>query len=417
MAMNVTHISGTASINAGETNVTGQNSTWLSSGLLPGDMFWAAGLMVRIASIQDNTHLTLAAAWPGASRASAQYEIWRTPDIDRMGETQRAFLDKLAGNLFSMADLNSAADKLPYFIGAGAMGLTDLKQTGRSILALPTAQDGRFLGYNGGGPAWRTPAQAWSDLGVAPDSSLPPGLRPIATEIIDANLALTSGLYLFTPGSVNTPSASGYWLYRVEASPDGYVTQYARLYAGDSPANSQIVRRDKNAGTWTGYTQCLETQVELDARYVTKISPSVTGDLTINPSASSPEGGQINLVRGSAQTSLTGVVSMDTVSRQARIFATRASDGAARVFELDFISGAISTPEGAIATGGMLLTRSYTVQTLPTPGIGGRIARTVNGRAFTEAGALEASGSGTGTLVEDNGFVWRVAGRNVTVSA
>ena len=145
MGMSVVHISGTASINAGEVNVIGQNTTWLSSGLLAGDTFWAAGLIVRILSIQDNTHMTLASPWPGASRTAAQYEIWRTPDVDRMGETQRQFLDKLAGNLFSLADIDSDVDQMPIFIGKGVVGSQSLKSVARQFLAanfMPVQQGG-----------------------------------------------------------------------------------------------------------------------------------------------------------------------------------------------------------------------------------------------------------------------------------
>lgn len=135
MAEISTHISGTASINAGEVNVIGQNSTWASSGVQAGDLFWAAGLSVRIASVQDNTHLTLAFPWPGASRATASYEVKFTPDIVRTSATQRALLDKIAGNLFSFGELNSAADMMPFFSAEGVMALTSLKAAARQFLA------------------------------------------------------------------------------------------------------------------------------------------------------------------------------------------------------------------------------------------------------------------------------------------
>lgn len=60
---------------------------------------------------------------------------------------------------------------------------------------------------------------------------------------------------------------------------------------------------------------------------------------------------------------------------------------------------------------------TYTVATLPTPGVSGRIAKATNGRALGTGGTLEASGAGTGCLVEDSGSAWRIVGTNITVSA
>ncbi|TDR88966.1 DUF2793 domain-containing protein [Enterovirga rhinocerotis] len=71
---------------------------------------------------------------------------------------------------------------------------------------------------------------------------------------------------------------------------------------------------------------------------------------------------------------------------------------------------------GLAATGPVRLP-SYTVSGLPAAGTVGRIAYAVNGRAFNGAGTQEAPGAGTGTLVTDDGTVWRIAGTSVAVSA
>jgi hypothetical protein len=61
--------------------------------------------------------------------------------------------------------------------------------------------------------------------------------------------------------------------------------------------------------------------------------------------------------------------------------------------------------------------RSYTVATLPSPGIAGRVAFASNGRMYNGAGILEGAGAGTGGLVCDNGTAWKLAGTNQTVQA
>lgn len=127
---------GTATVAANGTAVTGQGTSWLNA-VQPGDLFGThKGIPIRIASVNSNTSLTLAFAWPGAAQAAAAYEIMLVPDASRVMETSRLLLEMLSdGDLAAIAALNSAADKLPYYTGVGAAALTDLKAKGRDIIA------------------------------------------------------------------------------------------------------------------------------------------------------------------------------------------------------------------------------------------------------------------------------------------
>lgn len=126
---------GTASINAGETAVTGQGTTWLTSGIREGDLFWAAGLVVRIAAVNSNTSMTLAHAWPGANRAAAAYEIHYTEDGARVYAATQEMLRALGSNaVVPLATLTPAANKMPYYTGAGTAGLADLTSFARTLI-------------------------------------------------------------------------------------------------------------------------------------------------------------------------------------------------------------------------------------------------------------------------------------------
>lgn len=153
MALPTSYNTGTATVNANGTAVTGQGTSWLTSGLQAGDMFWAAGLSVRIASVSSNTSLTLAYAWPGTSRSADFYEIRLAPDATRALASARQVLDALTnGNLFSIGALTTAANKLAYYTGAGVAALTDLVAHGRVIIGL-TGGNGKFIRSTGANTA------------------------------------------------------------------------------------------------------------------------------------------------------------------------------------------------------------------------------------------------------------------------
>ncbi|WP_288994776.1 hypothetical protein, partial [uncultured Gemmobacter sp.] len=66
---------GTVTVGAGSTSVAGSGTSFEAAGLEAGDMFWAAGLSVRIAGVNSATSLTLAFPWPGAALSGANYEV------------------------------------------------------------------------------------------------------------------------------------------------------------------------------------------------------------------------------------------------------------------------------------------------------------------------------------------------------
>lgn len=144
MALQTTYNTGTATINAGETIVTGVGTGWMSFGLSAGDLFWAAGLSVRIASIESNTKLTLAYPWPSASRNAQNYEVRVTPDTSRVLVNARSLLDSLTnGVLSALSGMGDAANKIAYFAGNGVVALAEFPAAARAFLAggvLPNIQ-------------------------------------------------------------------------------------------------------------------------------------------------------------------------------------------------------------------------------------------------------------------------------------
>ena len=65
---------GTATLTNGSAEVTGDGTAWAVNGVV-GGMFSAGGMSVPIASVDDDTTLTLAYPWPGANAAGVAYAI------------------------------------------------------------------------------------------------------------------------------------------------------------------------------------------------------------------------------------------------------------------------------------------------------------------------------------------------------
>ena len=143
MALETVYDTGTVTLGAGSTTVTGSGTAFQTAGLQEGDIFWANGLSVRIASVASQTSLTLAYNWPGSALSASNYEVRYVNDGVRANAQQAELLEQLAnGNLTALSGLTSAADKLPYFTGSGAASLASFTALARSLMSLSGAAAG-----------------------------------------------------------------------------------------------------------------------------------------------------------------------------------------------------------------------------------------------------------------------------------
>lgn len=153
---------GTITLAANGTVVTGANTGWLSAGIQAGDTLKVKNLDAVIASVNSDTSITLAEPWTGgALAAGSAYRIRYQPDGSRLAAAVRDLVDKLAsGNVDAFAALVGAANRLPYFTAAGQLALATFTATDRALLGNANL------------------AAFWTSAGLAPPATIPDSLPP-----------------------------------------------------------------------------------------------------------------------------------------------------------------------------------------------------------------------------------------------
>jgi hypothetical protein len=135
MALLSDYTAGTVSVAADGTAVTGVGTAWLTAGFREGDLLFANGATGVVLSVNSNTSITLAQPWKGGLLNNAVYRLRYQGDNSRVTAQARQLIEMLgAGNISALSGLVGAADKMPYFTGAGTMSLATLTALSRTFL-------------------------------------------------------------------------------------------------------------------------------------------------------------------------------------------------------------------------------------------------------------------------------------------
>ncbi|MFC4624243.1 hypothetical protein ACFO1V_03205 [Daeguia caeni] len=197
MAIRPDYTTGTITLTSGNINFTTSGAALQTADIQPGDtIHLASGYTLVIASVTGQNSGTLAYPCPaGAAGTSLPLRIRYQPDGSRYAAAARTLIDMLGtGNIEALAGLTSAANKLPYFTGAGTAALTDLTAFARTLLAGTSA------------------SAAYATLGEIPDEQLPQRLKETSAGNLisdDCNNAVKFGSYTVSSTAANNPS--GQW--------------------------------------------------------------------------------------------------------------------------------------------------------------------------------------------------------------
>jgi len=265
---------GTATVAANGTAVTGQGTTWAGA-VRKGDLFGThKGDGIRILSVDSNTALTLAYAWPGGAQTAAAYEIQRTPfDVGYLQAIEDLIRLFGTGNLPSLAGLDgTGGDKGVMLTGVGSVSTFTLTAAARALLDDATAQAmlttlglsalgiaGNALSVTAGTSANDFPVGStvsWTGTdGQAQSAGLP---------------SLSGGDGTFRFWNVQTFGRSGrktqiaFEVYRNAGSQPMERTQYDSAYGAWRPLNNLVVRVTEfsASGNWTPHQYMQMVHIE-----------------------------------------------------------------------------------------------------------------------------------------------------------
>jgi len=251
---------GTVSIGAGSTTLTGVGTAWTTAGLLPGDVLVLSGLSVPVLTVNSATQITLARPWPGAPQSGANYAIFPQVVQQRALTAFNQMLQQLGanGNLTSIAALTTAADRLPFYTGAGTAALATFTAFARTLLDDADAATARAtlgLGTAAIHALTTSAADATANRVLKVGDYGLGGIMPIIGNASVTDNSIVPGHYTYSDVSAGGSSSGGpaavtrATLYHRRRSPSGGETQ---LLIADVPAG-QVWVRARETGGWSAW--------------------------------------------------------------------------------------------------------------------------------------------------------------------
>ncbi|MBB4259716.1 MULTISPECIES: hypothetical protein [unclassified Bradyrhizobium] len=190
----VSYSTGTASVSAGGTTVTGSGTNWLGTIAKPGDIFQIGNFQSVISDVTDTTHLVIP-PWGGGNQSGVAYTIWQVSPQRFAGAQAMATVSQL------VAAFNTSG----YFVFVGI---------DETVPDPSLGDDGQFAFQPTTGKTWERVAGVWTFLGIYKGFNLT-GDYDNATVYSYGDVQTTSGSsYIYineTPSAGHTAPNTTYW--------------------------------------------------------------------------------------------------------------------------------------------------------------------------------------------------------------
>ncbi|MET4794608.1 hypothetical protein ABIF64_006786 [Bradyrhizobium japonicum] len=343
---------GTVSVSADGTTVTGVGPLWSSAGnVKPGDLFQSGHYVVPITDVTDDTHLAIT-PWPGSTLSGASYVVWKVSQQRIVGETYAASVDKIVG----------AWNTSGFFV------FVDINETEPDP---SLGDDGQYAFQPTSGKTWAKVSGVWSFLGIY-KAFRPRGAYDNAATYSYGDVQTTAGSsYIYineTPSAGHTAPNPTYWDLMAAKGDPGATGSTGAGYGGTSTTSLAIGTGSKAFTTQAGlaYTNGARVRASSGANWLEGVATYGGTTLTITSDKTNGSGTLASWTFNVAgQPGAGDLSSANNLSDVANIATARANLGAGTVNSVTAgtgLSGGTITSSGTIA----LALNNATLQAAPS---------------------------------------------------
>ncbi|WP_247377435.1 hypothetical protein [Bradyrhizobium sp. 173] len=231
----VSYSTGTASVAAGGTTVTGIGTIWSGTNARPGDVLQIGNFQTVISDVTDATHLVIP-PWGGGAQSGVAYKIWQV-SAQRFAGAQA---------MQSVNDLVAALNTSGFFV------FVDVSLT---VPDPSLGDDGQYAFQPTSGKTWAKVAGVWTYLGIYKGMQFR-GVYDNAATYSLGDVQTTSGTsYVYinaTPSAGHTAPNTTYWQVLASIGNTGNTGPTGAGYGGTSTTSLAIGTGSKAFTTQAG---------------------------------------------------------------------------------------------------------------------------------------------------------------------
>ncbi|SFN02519.1 hypothetical protein SAMN05216573_10773 [Bradyrhizobium sp. Rc3b] len=226
---------GTASVSAGGTTITGSGTIWSGTNIKPGDIFQIGNFQSVISDVTDTTHLVIP-PWGGGAQTGVAYTIWQVSPQRFAGAEAMATVNQLVAA----------------FRTSGFFVFVDIDATEPDP---SLGDDGQYAFQPTTGKTWVKSAGVWAYLGIYKGFNFTGAYNGSTTYSVGDVMTDAGSSYVWinaTPGSGHTAPNATYWQLLASKGDTGSTGPTGAGYGGTSTTSLAIGTGSKAFTTQAG---------------------------------------------------------------------------------------------------------------------------------------------------------------------